>query len=63
MVSIISERSVPDENLQGWGYPVSMLDNFLLVLFEKYAQLLKRRFSEDFQEVRDVLLSTVSLWT
>lgn len=28
-----------------------MLDNFLLILFDKYAELLKRRFSEDFQEV------------
>jgi hypothetical protein len=30
---------------------VSALDNFLLKLFEKYAELLKRRFSDDFQEV------------
>jgi exocyst complex component 6 len=37
---------------QGWGYSVSTLDNFLLKLFEKYAELLKRRFSDDFQEVR-----------
>lgn len=29
-----------------------MLDDFLLVLFDKYAELLKKRFSEDFQEVR-----------
>lgn len=28
-----------------------MLDTFLLALFSKYAELLKRRFSEDFQEV------------
>lgn len=28
-----------------------MLDNFLLMLFHKYAELLKRRFSDDFQEV------------
>ncbi|KAF9869365.1 hypothetical protein CkaCkLH20_13176 [Colletotrichum karsti] len=35
----------------GWGYSVSMLDNFLLKLFDKYAELLKRRFSEDFQEI------------
>lgn len=28
-----------------------MLDNFLLTLFEKYAELLKKRFSEDFQEI------------
>lgn len=40
---------------QGWGYSVSMLDNFLLTLFEKYAELLKRRFSEDFQEVSSLI--------
>lgn len=28
-----------------------MFDNFLINLFEKYAELLKRRFSDDFQEV------------
>jgi hypothetical protein len=37
-----------------WGYQVSALDNFLLKLFEKYAELLKRRFGDDFQEVRQV---------
>jgi exocyst complex component 6 len=30
---------------------VTALDTFLLTLFEKYAELLKRRFSDDFQEV------------
>lgn len=40
---------------QGWGYSVSMLDNFLLTLFDKYAELLKRRFSEDFQEVQNLV--------
>ncbi|KAI5457927.1 exocyst complex subunit Sec15-like-domain-containing protein [Mariannaea sp. PMI_226] len=39
------------QTMEGWGYTVSMLDNFLLTLFDKYAQLLKRRFSEDFQEI------------
>lgn len=29
-----------------------MLNNFQLKLFHKYADVLKRRFSEDFQEVR-----------
>lgn len=41
-----------DLRLQGWGYNISTLDSFLLTLFEKYAELLKFRFSEDFQEVR-----------
>lgn len=36
---------------QGWGYSVVALDNFLLQLFEKYVELLRRRFSDDFQEV------------
>ena len=37
--------------VQSWQYPVGTLDSFLLTLFEKYAELLKRRFSDDFQEV------------
>jgi exocyst complex component 6 len=37
--------------IQTWGFPVGPFDNFLLSLFEKYAELLKRRFSDDFQEV------------
>jgi hypothetical protein len=28
-----------------------MVDNFQLVLFHKYAELLQRKFGEDFQEV------------
>lgn len=36
---------------------MSALDNFLLKLFEKYAELLKRRFSDDFQEVCKAPLS------
>ncbi len=39
------------QTMESWGYSVSMLDNFLLTLFDKYAELLKRRFSEDFQEI------------
>lgn len=30
---------------------MSMLNSFQLTLFYKYAELLKRRFSDDFQEV------------
>ncbi|KAL2873477.1 Rab GTPase-binding exocyst subunit S15 [Colletotrichum sp. CLE4] len=45
------------QTMEGWGYSVSMLDNFLLTLFDKYAELLKRRFSEDFQESLDELLT------
>lgn len=28
-----------------------MLDSFLLTLFQKYSELLKQRFSEDFHEI------------
>ena len=39
------------QTMDSWKYSVTALDNFLLVLFEKYAELLKRRFSDDFQEI------------
>jgi hypothetical protein len=39
------------QTMEGWGYSVSTLDNFLLTLFYKYAELLKKKFSDDFQEV------------
>ncbi|KAI0127894.1 exocyst complex subunit Sec15-like-domain-containing protein [Xylariales sp. AK1849] len=39
------------QTMEGWGYSVSRLDEFLVNLFDKYAELLKRRFSEDFQEI------------
>ncbi|PHH67967.1 hypothetical protein CDD80_344 [Ophiocordyceps camponoti-rufipedis] len=39
------------QTMEGWGYSISTLNDFLLALFDKYAELLKRRFSEDFQEI------------
>ncbi|KAI9049331.1 hypothetical protein LZ554_007175 [Drepanopeziza brunnea f. sp. 'monogermtubi'] len=39
------------QTMDTWGYSVVTLDNFLLTLFEKYAELLKKRFSDDFQEI------------
>ncbi|KAK8213195.1 Rab GTPase-binding exocyst subunit S15 [Zalaria obscura] len=39
------------QTMESWGYSVSSLDKLLLTLFDKYAQLLKQRFSEDFQEI------------
>ncbi|KAI4269481.1 MAG: hypothetical protein L6R38_007448 [Xanthoria sp. 2 TBL-2021] len=39
------------QTMTSYGYPVQMLDTFLLTLFDKYAELLKRRFSDDFQEI------------
>ena len=39
------------QTMKAWGYSVRSLNAFTLVLFEKYAELLKSRFSEDFQEI------------
>ena len=39
------------QTMDSWGYSVSSLDSLLLTLFDKYASLLKKRFSEDFQEI------------
>ncbi|KHO00886.1 Exocyst complex component Sec15 [Metarhizium album ARSEF 1941] len=39
------------QTMEGWGYSISTLDSFLLTLFDKYAELLKHRFSVDFQEI------------
>ncbi|MCJ1353064.1 MAG: hypothetical protein MMC33_003048 [Icmadophila ericetorum] len=39
------------QTMDSWGYSVGALDAFLLTLFEKYAELLKKRFSDDFQEI------------
>ena len=39
------------QTMDSWDYPIGALDGFLLTLFEKYAELLKRRFSDDFQEI------------
>ncbi|KAI1484253.1 exocyst complex subunit Sec15-like protein [Daldinia eschscholtzii] len=37
--------------MEGWGYSVSRLDEFLVELFDRYAGMLKKRFSDDFQEI------------
>ncbi|PVI07686.1 exocyst complex subunit Sec15-like protein [Periconia macrospinosa] len=37
--------------MEKWGYSVSRMNDLLLTLFEKYAELLKARCSEDFQEI------------
>ncbi|KAI9749631.1 MAG: hypothetical protein M1815_002375 [Lichina confinis] len=37
--------------VDGWGYSVQALDAFLLTLFKEYAELLKKRFGDDFQEI------------
>lgn len=39
------------QTMDSWGYSVASLDGLLLTLFDKYSSLLKRRFSDDFQEV------------
>ncbi|RAL07719.1 Rab GTPase-binding exocyst subunit SEC15 [Aspergillus homomorphus CBS 101889] len=39
------------QTMNTWDFPVGAFDSFLLTLFKKYADLLKKRFSEDFQEI------------
>ncbi|KAK0738580.1 exocyst complex subunit Sec15-like protein [Schizothecium vesticola] len=39
------------QTMESWGYSISMMNSLQLTLFHKYAELLKRRFSEDFQEI------------
>jgi exocyst complex component 6 len=39
------------QTMNTWKFPTSLMSGFLLSLFEKYAQLLKRRFSDDFLEI------------
>lgn len=39
------------QTMVGWGYSVQALDAFLLTLFKEYAELLKKRFGDDFQEI------------
>ncbi|KAF2205135.1 exocyst complex subunit Sec15-like protein [Delitschia confertaspora ATCC 74209] len=39
--------------MEKWGYSVSAMSRLLLTLFQKYSELLKLRFSEDFTEIVD----------
>ncbi|KAL4801736.1 exocyst complex subunit Sec15-like-domain-containing protein [Aspergillus unguis] len=39
------------QTMNTWGFAVGAFDNLLLTLFKNYADLLKRRFSDDFQEI------------
>ena len=39
------------QTMDSWSYPVASLDGLLLTLFDKYASLLRKRFSDDFQEI------------
>ncbi|KAL2270449.1 hypothetical protein VTJ83DRAFT_2633 [Remersonia thermophila] len=39
------------QTMEGWGYSASAVNNFQLVLFNKYAEVLQRGFGEDFQEI------------
>ncbi|KKY29251.1 putative exocyst complex component [Phaeomoniella chlamydospora] len=39
------------QTMESMGFSVSRFNGFLLTLFEKYAELLKRRFSDDFAEI------------
>jgi exocyst complex component 6 len=39
------------QTMNSWKFPTAAMNGFLLTLFRKYAQLLKRRFSDDFLEI------------
>ncbi|KAL3455637.1 exocyst complex subunit Sec15-like-domain-containing protein [Aspergillus heterothallicus] len=39
------------QTMNTWGFSVGAFDSLFLILFKKYAELLKRRFSDDFQEI------------
>ncbi|PSK56513.1 hypothetical protein B9Z65_6137 [Elsinoe australis] len=39
------------QTVDSWGYPVASFDRLTVTLFEKYSDLLKRRFSDDFAEI------------
>ncbi|GAA5935238.1 hypothetical protein JCM3775_007245 [Rhodotorula graminis] len=39
------------QTLEGYGYSVSHLNSLLLTLFERYSELLQRRFSADFEKI------------
>lgn len=43
--------SVFIQTMNGFNFSTAAVSNFLLVLFDKYAELLKQRFSEDFIEI------------
>jgi len=39
------------QTMEAWDYSVASMDKLTLTLFEKYSELLKQRFSEDFAEI------------
>ena len=39
------------QTMSGFGYSTTAMANFLLVLFDRYSELLRQRFSEDFIEI------------
>nr|POE56675.1 exocyst complex component sec15 [Quercus suber] len=47
------------QTMDGWGYSVASLDSLLLTLFDKYSSLLKKRFSDDFEEVSLVIVGII----
>ena len=50
--SILSEA---ETDRQGYGYNVTELNGLLIALFERYSELLIRRFSTDFDQVSPLL--------
>jgi hypothetical protein len=39
------------QTMDSWNYSTTSLQSLVLTIFDKYSQLLKKRFSEDFQEI------------
>jgi hypothetical protein len=39
------------QTMESWNYSTTSLQSLVLVIFEKYSQILRNRFSEDFQEI------------
>jgi hypothetical protein len=39
------------QTMESWNYSTTSLQSLVLVIFDKYSQILRNRFSEDFQEI------------
>jgi HPt (histidine-containing phosphotransfer) domain-containing protein len=50
LVQIKEDIALFIQTMEGWGYSASLVNNFQLVLFHKYAELLQRRFGAVFEE-------------
>lgn len=51
LLKIKSRMSLFIQTMESWNYSTTSLQSLVLVIFEKYSQILRNRFSEDFQEI------------